>query len=268
VASARLDGTDPASPLQGALRDAAAPPETPPAGPARADSRPQRPQPWPGLPAVAPPATATTTPAVSGALAALEGLERLRGRESTADALAAVSAAQQAPAAALQGPVAGPPEAAAPPSPANVPTVVQPVPVDAPEFPGAFAGQVESLLLEGVDSARILVTPREMGPIRIELSLSGETATVAFSAAQPETRQAIEQTLPALRTLLSEHGLELAHASVDQGYGGQPQQREAPARSAVDAPPTARRPEPTGGAETRAPRGPAAGQSRLVDLFA
>jgi flagellar hook-length control protein FliK len=142
------------------------------------------------------------------------------------------------------------------------------VPVDAPEFPLAFAGQVESLLLEGVDSARILVTPREMGPIRIELSVSGESATVAFSAAQPETRQAIEQTLPALRTLLSEHGLELAHASVGQGDGGQSQRREPPGRFGVDAPPTTRHPEPTGGAEAPGPRVPAARPSRLVDLFA
>ncbi|MFA7666347.1 MAG: flagellar hook-length control protein FliK [Burkholderiaceae bacterium] len=53
-----------------------------------------------------------------------------------------------------------------------------------------------------------------MGPIRIELSLNGESARIAFAAAHPETRQAIERSLPILADMLAAHSLQLDGASV------------------------------------------------------
>lgn len=81
-------------------------------------------------------------------------------------------------------------------------------------FGPAFAGEIDRLLLQGTQSAEILLTPRSLGPIRIELSMTGETASIAFTATQPETRHAIEQSLPLLRSLLAEHGLQLGQADV------------------------------------------------------
>ncbi len=107
------------------------------------------------------------------------------------------------------------------------------VPIDRPGFHAAFAGQIESLALQGLQSAEILVTPRDMGPIRVELSMSGESLSVAFSAAHPETTRAIEQSLATLRTMLSEHGITLSQASVGTGAFGQPQERGA-ARSTTN----------------------------------
>ena len=101
------------------------------------------------------------------------------------------------------------------------------VPIDRPGFHAAFAGQIESFALQGLQSAEILVTPRDMGPIRVELSMSGESLSVAFSAAHPETTRAIEQSLATLRTMLSEHGITLSQASVGTGAFGQPQERGA-----------------------------------------
>jgi flagellar hook-length control protein FliK len=106
------------------------------------------------------------------------------------------------------------PDAAPPAQLAN------PWPVDDPAFAQQLAAQVQESLLEGIERAEIAVTPPSMGPIRIELSLSGEQASVAFSAALPETCRAIEQSLPMLETMLSEHGLVLAEASVGAGNQG------------------------------------------------
>jgi hypothetical protein len=89
--------------------------------------------------------------------------------------------------------------------------------VQDPAFAEHLAGQVSEALVGGIERAEITLNPRELGPIRIELSLSGENASIAFSATQPETRAAIEQTLPILRNLLSEHGLALAQTSVNGG---------------------------------------------------
>ncbi|MBU6271696.1 MAG: flagellar hook-length control protein FliK [Betaproteobacteria bacterium] len=96
--------------------------------------------------------------------------------------------------------------------------LANPWPIDHPAFPAHLAEQVGDSLLAGLDRAEITVTPPEMGPIRIELSLNGEQASVAFSATQPDTRTAIEQSLPLLKSMLSEQGLQLADTSVGSGY--------------------------------------------------
>ncbi len=133
-----------------------------------------------------------------------------------------IIAAGMAHAGALQGasPMQAPPGTA----PAQF---TLPVPLDAPEFHTAFAGRIESLALQGLQSAEIVVTPRDMGPIRVELSMSEKSLSVAFSAAHPETSRAIEQSLATLRTMLSEHGITLSQASVGSGAFGQPQERGA-----------------------------------------
>lgn len=98
---------------------------------------------------------------------------------------------------------------------ANVPT-----PVGDAAFPGRFAAEVALLGAAGIERAEIHLQPRELGPVRIELTMSGESARIAFSAAQPDTRQAIEQSLPILEDLLAERGLVLGDASVSDGRAG------------------------------------------------
>ncbi|MCL4185029.1 MAG: flagellar hook-length control protein FliK [Burkholderiaceae bacterium] len=121
-------------------------------------------------------------------------------------AAATVGTAPQAPAA---------PQGTQPPTFGTIPT-----PLAHPAFTNHFAAEVASLALRGIERAEIVLNPKELGPVRIELSLNGETARVAFSAAQPETRQAIEQTLPILEDMLAEHGLMLSGSSVSDGRAG------------------------------------------------
>lgn len=113
------------------------------------------------------------------------------------------------------------PAAAAPPVP-----LTNPWPIDDPAFASHLAAQVGESLVGGLERAEISVTPPEMGPIRIELSLAGDQASVAFAAAMPETRNAIEQSLPMLRSMLSEQGLVLADATVGRGDAGAGDARE------------------------------------------
>ena len=122
-------------------------------------------------------------------------------------------------------------------------------------------------LLAGLERAEITVSPRELGPIKIELALSGENASVAFSAAHPGTREAIERSLPTLETMLAEHGLTLSHSSVSDGAqqsaGRQPgRESQAPA-----APITADRSSSRLPASSDVPR-PAQAARGLLDLFA
>jgi flagellar hook-length control protein FliK len=115
-----------------------------------------------------------------------------------------------------------------------------------------------------------------MGPIRIELSLNGEQASVAFSAAQPDTRTAIEQSLPLLKSMLSEQGLQLADSSVGSGYRPPADAgAQSPAGDGAGSRGNGQAGARAGGAGTSLPAGvsgggtPSAGRANgLLDLFA
>jgi len=158
------------------------------------------------------PSAEASTPAASEAGAARTGH----------DFAAHLAQARAAPA--PHGPLAETPRVA----PAQVPSphlASVATPLHAPGFALHFATEVSMLGSAGIERAEIRLQPPDLGPVRIELSLSGESTRVAFSAAHPETRQAIEQTLPILKDLLAERGLLLGDASVSDG-GAQADRRD------------------------------------------
>jgi len=78
---------------------------------------------------------------------------------------------------------------------------------------------------QGIESASLRLTPEQLGPVEVRISVHQNTASVWFSATQPDTRSALEQTLPRLRELFSAQGLSLAQAGVsDQSARGTPRE--------------------------------------------
>lgn len=73
-------------------------------------------------------------------------------------------------------------------------------------------------------SAALTLNPPDMGPMQVVLSVTNDQATVTFSAAQPEVRQALENAMPKLREMLGESGIALGNATVNDGM---PDQRQA-----------------------------------------
>jgi len=65
-------------------------------------------------------------------------------------------------------------------------------------------------------NAEIRLTPAELGPLRVQLSVDEGVATVTFHSSQAATREAIEQALPRLRDLLTDNGLSLGQANVSE----------------------------------------------------
>lgn len=143
-----------------------------------------------------------------------------------ARSLLATHATRMIDAAAASENLAGPRPAAALPYRGAIP-----VPVSDPAFSGRFAAEVALLGAAGVERAEIRLHPRELGPVRIELSMNGDAARIAFSAAHPDTRQAIEQSLPLLKDLLAERGLQLGNADVSD-HGGQSREHSSAGGSA------------------------------------
>jgi flagellar hook-length control protein FliK len=73
-------------------------------------------------------------------------------------------------------------------------------------------------------SATLTLNPPDMGPMQVVLSVTNDHASVTFSSATPEVRQALEDALPKLREMMSENGIALGNASVNDGAAQQQQQ--------------------------------------------
>lgn len=137
-------------------------------------------------------------------------------------------------------------------------------PVFSPAFPQALGQQLVLALRMELGQAELILSPAELGPVRVGLSLDGNAASIQFAAPNADTRQALEQSLTDLRDLLAEHGLSLADTHVGPGFhrngDERPTDGAAPGRSERRAP---------GTTETVSrPIGMPVRPDALVDLFA
>ena len=118
-------------------------------------------------------------------------------------------------------------------------------------------------------SASLTLNPPDLGPMQVVLSVTGDQATVTFTAAQPEVRQALEAAMPKLREMMGENGIALGNATVNAGTqdgrqaqgGEQPRGQPGAPRSANTGPEAA----PISLAPVREGR---SGGSAMVDTFA
>ncbi|MFV0277512.1 MAG: flagellar hook-length control protein FliK, partial [Parahaliea sp.] len=89
------------------------------------------------------------------------------------------------------------------------------------QFAGELAVHLRAVARgNGVQEATLQLHPAELGRLHITLSTDGDQARVLFVADNVATRDAIEASLPRLRELLAQSGLNLA----DAGVGGQQSQ--------------------------------------------
>jgi flagellar hook-length control protein FliK len=125
---------------------------------------------------------------------------------------AATKGVEPAPAAALQ--------AVAPATPQPLPPVLVET-VSAPAFTPGWQDETVSKLAHIVltrnERAELRLNPAELGPVNVRVELRADQLSVQIVAASPETRSALEQSLPQLRDLLATQGITLGQASVHDG---------------------------------------------------
>ena len=109
-------------------------------------------------------------------------------------------------------------------------------PPGSPQFGPELGERVLWLVRDGLHEARLQLNPRDLGPVEVRLSIGDGAAQVSFSAQHAGTAAAVQQSLPQLRDLLAQQGLQLGQATVShqpagdgqaaqqqaQGSGGQP----------------------------------------------
>jgi flagellar hook-length control protein FliK len=114
--------------------------------------------------------------------------------------------------------------------------------------------------------AEIRLNPAHLGPVGIEISYGDNQASVLITAAQPATRDALEQALPHLRELLAQQGIALGESTVRDQPGGDSAaaatnaSRRAEAAGAVDSVP--------GNLQTDAAAHRGSRSAGLIDTFA
>lgn len=144
--------------------------------------------------------------------------------------------------------------------------------LSSPAWSQAFSEQVLWAARAELQSASLTLNPPELGPVTIELQLDDTQATASFGSAQPEVRKAIEDALPALKTLFAEAGLDLRQADVGSGDAQSRQSRDLQdsqdrgrdhrtSGRAGDAAPNQAAPDPAAPAAARQ-------SHRLLDTFA
>jgi flagellar hook-length control protein FliK len=81
--------------------------------------------------------------------------------------------------------------------------------------------QIKQFSLEKIGFAEIQLTPQELGPIRVEIALDKNEASIHFSAQHQETRDALSQHMNRLKESLAEVGVLLQNASTGSYSEGQ-----------------------------------------------
>ncbi len=72
-----------------------------------------------------------------------------------------------------------------------------------------------------VQGAEVRITPPQLGPVEIQISIRNDQANVTFTAQHGVVRDALEASIPRLREMLSENNLQLANVDVNQRNAGE-----------------------------------------------
>jgi flagellar hook-length control protein FliK len=92
---------------------------------------------------------------------------------------------------------------------ANVPT-----PFAAPGFQQALGYQVSLLARDGIGQAELHLNPADMGPVSVQITMTGDQARVDFGADLAQTRQALEAGWAELASSLKDAGFTLSGGGV------------------------------------------------------
>ncbi|MCF9444448.1 flagellar hook-length control protein FliK [Vibrio parahaemolyticus] len=85
------------------------------------------------------------------------------------------------------------------------------------------AEKVQMMMSKNLKNLDIRLDPPELGRMQIRMTMNNDLANVHFTVTNPQARDIIEQTLPRLREMLAQQGVQLADSSVQQQSSGQQQ---------------------------------------------
>ena len=97
-------------------------------------------------------------------------------------------------------------------------------PMRDPRWAEDFGTRISTMVRGGESQASLQLSPVDLGPMDVSVTVRDSQASIHFGAAQAETRALIEASIPRLREMLAAQGFNLMDASVSQGFSRQSQQ--------------------------------------------
>ena len=156
---------------------------------------------------------ARSAAAAGGLASSVEALDDGPASQPNEDAIAAAGPQAGAPSASWLA-VAGALQPAAPDTAPGAARLAVAAPVSSPEFGLDLGRNLIVLVQNGVQSAQLSLHPANLGPLRVEVQMQGQAASVVFTASHEATRAALHEALPQLQALFEQNGLSLANAQV------------------------------------------------------
>ena len=96
-------------------------------------------------------------------------------------------------------------------------------PVGAQGWSDEIGTHLAIMAANGREAASLRLSPEHLGPLEIQISMKDGQANVVFGASNPDTRSALEQSLPRLREMFAAQGLTLGNANVSRDAPRDPQ---------------------------------------------
>jgi len=110
-------------------------------------------------------------------------------------------------------------------------------PMRDPRWAEEFGARVAMMVRGGESQASLQLSPVDLGPMDVSVTVKDSQASIHFGAAQAETRALIEASIPRLREMLAAQGFHLMDASVSQGFSREGQQGQATSGGGITAEP-------------------------------
>lgn len=96
--------------------------------------------------------------------------------------------------------------------------------IESRQWADEIGNHLSVLVANKSHSASLQLTPENLGPVQVKIEVNSNQANVWFTADHPDTRTALEQSLPRLRELFASQGMSL----MDAGVFSQGSQQQAP----------------------------------------
>ena len=90
-----------------------------------------------------------------------------------------------------------------------------------PRWVEDLGNRLASMVRTGESSASLQLTPVDLGPLEVNVSVRDNQATVHFGATNADTRALLEASMPRLREMLAAQGFALMDSSVSHGFARQ-----------------------------------------------
>ncbi|MGB5180258.1 MAG: flagellar hook-length control protein FliK [Gammaproteobacteria bacterium] len=80
----------------------------------------------------------------------------------------------------------------------------------------AVGQQLTWFVSQKISSASVRLNPQHLGPMEMAVTMDGDKASITFTSQHSIVRDALESSIPRLREMLSENGLNLVNVNVSQ----------------------------------------------------